>query len=299
MKKFSFISCFVLCQMVVLAQSNYDYNLEIKNGLYKKFILNDIGLILNVNNEKFENKIFFYPINPNDNRHNDIQRIVRENLFFSTSKEVLYSIPVLDMPLNSLYMHGSNTVKTFYYDCCKEASIDSLIRLINSFILSYNIKDTIQILWWETCDSCIKNDIDVFQPEKIIQQESSITDFYFELVIDNCRLFTYYSDTGIILYDISRYHNNPIFIPRYQKREKERKWSKLYQNVKQVIQQVKSDTLSIGNNYMLYRVNGKWGYINSVNRYEMERILKDATKIASLKERRKINENNKYLQKTL
>lgn len=297
MNKLSFILCFVLCQMVVLAQSNYDYNLEIKIGLYKKIILNDIGLILNVNNENFENKIFFYPINPNDNRHNDIQRIVRENPFFSTSKEVLYPIPVLDMLSNSIYMHGSNTVKTFYYDCCKEAAIDSLIRLINSLILSHNIKDTIQISWWETCDSCIKNGIDVFQPEKIIQQESYITDFYFELVIDNCRIYTFYSDIGIILYGIPRCHN-PIFIPRYQKRKKERKWSILYQNMKQIIQQEKSDTLSNGNNYMLYRVNGKWGYINTVNRYEMERILKDAAKIASLKERRKIGDNN-YKQKRL
>jgi hypothetical protein len=117
-------------------------------------------------------------------------------------------------------------------------------------------------------------------------------------VIDNCRIFTFYSDIGTILYDIPRCHNNPIFIPRYQKKKKERKWSKLYQNMKQIIQQEKSDTLSNGNNYMLYRVNGKWGYINTVNRYEMGRILNDAAKIASLKERRKIGDNN-YKQKML
>jgi len=295
MKKTVFFLYLVIFNLIVFSQTNSGLNLEINDGLYKKFILNDVGLILNIYNEKFDNEISFYPIDLNDENlwHNDIQDLIRNSDFFSTSKEVFYPTPVLDMFSTSIYiLHGTNIVKTFYYDCCRVTSLDSLIKIINSIMLSHSINDTIQIVWCETCDSCIMNEIDIFQREDSQQGKSYLKDFHFELVLDNCRIFTFYYDTGLIFYDSLPNNNSSIFIPCCKKRRNNKNWFELCQNLQQIVQQEVRDTLPLENSYILSRINGKWGYINIVNSYEIEKAIKIIPKIASLQERRKLKKSN-------
>lgn len=293
MKKTVLFLCLVIFNLIVFSQTNSGLNLEINDGLYKKFILNDVGLILNIYDEKFDSEISFYPIDLNDENlwHNNIQDLIRNSDFFSTSKEVFCPIPVIDMFSTSIYiLHGTNIVKTFYYDCCRVISIDSLIKIINSIMHSHNINDTIKIVWCETCDSCIMNEIDIFQQEDSQQGKTYLKDFYFELVLDNCRIFTFYYDTGLIFYD--SLPNSSTFIPRGEKRKNNRNWFELCQNLQQIVQQEVNDTLPLGNSYILSRINGKWGYINTFNSHEIEKALKFIPKIASLQERRKLKKSN-------
>jgi hypothetical protein len=96
----------------------------------------------------------------------------------------------------------------------------------------------------------------------------------------------------MIFYDSLPNNNNSVFIPHCKKRRKNRNWFKLCQNLQQIVQQDVIDTLSLGNSYILSRINGKWGYINTLNSYEIEKTLKIATKIGSLQERRKLKKSD-------